>query len=142
MTVSVGPLTFSSFSLTSFKGFLTLCRHNLCKTISRSSCISRANRRYIHLSKSKQKAGRVVLISTSDVIFDNLALEEWLYENKDLSSTEYLFMWKNKPAIVSGRHQNPWLEANIPLAASLDLDIARRYVDVEIFQRLSLLLGR
>ncbi|GFS14771.1 lipoyltransferase 1, mitochondrial [Elysia marginata] len=35
-------------------------------------------------------------------------------------------MWRNKSAIVSGRHQNPWLEANVPLANSLSLDIARR----------------
>ncbi|GFN92162.1 lipoyltransferase 1, mitochondrial [Plakobranchus ocellatus] len=49
-----------------------------------------------------------------------------MYEKKEFSSTEYLFMWKNRPAIVCGKHQNPWLEANVPLASSLGLDVARR----------------
>ena len=115
-------LTHCSFSLASLRKFISVFNHRLSK--SKNVSTSRANSKHFH--SSKLHAGRVVLISTSDVIFDSLALEEWLYEKRDLKTTEYLFMWKNRPAIVSGRHQNPWLEANIPFATSLGLDIARR----------------
>ncbi|RUS91632.1 hypothetical protein EGW08_000605 [Elysia chlorotica] len=122
----VGLRIFSSFPRNSFKECVSCRNNNIVRTVLTSTFRHRTNQRQIHLSKSRFKAARIVVISTSDVIFDSLALEEWLYEHRDLSSKEYLFMWKNKPAIVSGRHQNPWLEANIPLAASLGLDIARR----------------
>ncbi|BFZ21420.1 hypothetical protein BsWGS_24459 [Bradybaena similaris] len=77
-------------------------------------------------SSAPHAANRVVLISTSDSIYENLALEEWMYEKTDFSETDYLLMWKNKPAVVFGRHQNPWLEVNIPLATADGVDLARR----------------
>lgn len=84
----------------------------ICRTFSRSVC------------ESKPK--RTVYISSSNDIFDNLALEEWLYENADLSSQEYLLMWRNKPAIVIGRHQNPWTECNLQETRRKRVMVARR----------------
>ncbi|KAK0044911.1 lipoyltransferase 1 mitochondrial [Biomphalaria pfeifferi] len=69
---------------------------------------------------------RTVLISQSKSISENLALEEWLYENANLAETEYLLMWRNHPAVVFGRHQNPWLEANIPFTRDREINTARR----------------
>ncbi|XP_059139969.1 lipoyltransferase 1, mitochondrial-like [Physella acuta] len=69
---------------------------------------------------------RLVLISKSKSIFHNLALEEWMYENKDFADVEYLLLWKNRPTVVFGRHQNPWLEANVSLATKYGVDISRR----------------
>ncbi|CAG5125387.1 unnamed protein product [Candidula unifasciata] len=82
--------------------------------------------RWASSTSASRAANRVVLISTSDSIYENLALEEWMYEKTDFSDTDYLLMWRNKPAVVFGRHQNPWLEVNIPLASTDGVDIARR----------------
>lgn len=55
-----------------------------------------------------------VFISQSNDIFQNLALEDWLYRNYDFNHHHVLMLWQNNPCVVIGRHQNPWLEANIP----------------------------
>lgn len=68
-----------------------------------------------------------VIISKSKNIFENLALEEWLYRNADFQECSYLLMWRNHETIVIGRHQNVWKEANIPLLYAADVCLARRY---------------
>ena len=65
-------------------------------------------------------------VSSSTNIFENLALEEWLYENLDLSKTDCLLMWRNAPAVVIGRHQNPWLECDVQEAVKRNICVARR----------------
>ncbi|KAF2883501.1 hypothetical protein ILUMI_22674 [Ignelater luminosus] len=55
---------------------------------------------------------RSVLISQSNDIFTNLALEDWFYRNYDFTNHHIMMLWRNNPCIVIGRHQNPWLEAN------------------------------
>lgn len=55
-----------------------------------------------------------VFISQSKDIFLNLALEDWLYRNYDFKNHHILMLWQNDPCVVIGRHQNPWLEANVP----------------------------
>ncbi|XP_069107094.1 lipoyl amidotransferase LIPT1, mitochondrial-like [Argopecten irradians] len=67
-----------------------------------------------------------VIVSKSNNIFANLSLEEWLYENRDLSKNSVLLMWKNKPCVVIGRHQNPWLECNVSKAINMSVDVVRR----------------
>lgn len=69
---------------------------------------------------------KYVYISESNDIFVNLALEDWLYQNYDFSQQQILLLWRNKPAVVIGRHQNPWLEANVKLAEEKNVQIARR----------------
>lgn len=67
-----------------------------------------------------------VFVSTSDDIYTNLALEEWLYEKENLTDKSILLMWQNKPSVVIGRHQNPWLECNVPRLRDCGIDLARR----------------
>lgn len=69
-----------------------------------------------------------VLVSTSRCIYRNLALEQWLYENATFppGSPGLLLMWWNKPAVVIGRHQNPWVECSLTAAARLGVALARR----------------
>lgn len=55
-----------------------------------------------------------VFVSQSKDIYTNLALEDWLYKNFDFKNHHVLMLWQNDPCVVIGRHQNPWLEANIP----------------------------
>ncbi|XP_063928503.1 lipoyl amidotransferase LIPT1, mitochondrial-like [Zophobas morio] len=54
-----------------------------------------------------------VFISQSKDIYTNLALEDWLYRNFDFTNHHVLMLWQNEPCVVIGRHQNPWLEANV-----------------------------
>lgn len=68
------------------------------------------------------------LVSTSRCIYRNLALEQWLYENATFppASPGLLLMWWNGPAVVIGRHQNPWVECSLAAAARLGVALARR----------------
>jgi lipoyltransferase 1 len=67
-----------------------------------------------------------VFISQSNDIFTNLALEDWLYKNFDFTNHHILLLWRNSPAVVIGRHQNPWLEANTAVLSDHGIEIARR----------------
>lgn len=67
-----------------------------------------------------------VFISQSNDIFTNLALEDWIYKNTDFDKHHVLLIWRNASCVVVGRHQNPWLEANMEYLAEKGIDIARR----------------
>jgi lipoyltransferase 1 len=67
-----------------------------------------------------------VFISQSNDIFTNLALEDWLYRNFDFTNHHVLLLWQNSPAVVIGRHQNPWLEANTAILSDHGIVMARR----------------
>lgn len=67
-----------------------------------------------------------VFMSQSTDIFTNLALEDWMYRNMDFSNHHVMTVWRNQPCVVIGRHQNPWLEANVPLLNQNDIALARR----------------
>lgn len=69
---------------------------------------------------------RVVYISDDDIPHRNLAFEEWIYENVDLTKSSCLFMWRSKPTVVIGRHQNPWLESNLKYLRTNNIFLARR----------------
>lgn len=65
-----------------------------------------------------------VIISESNNVFANLALEDWMYQNHDFTEHQTLLLWRNRNCVVIGRHQNPWLETN--LQPNDDLILARR----------------
>src|SRR5262245_31249272 len=46
--------------------------------------------------------------------FVNLSIENFLLENSPNNSS-ILFLYINRPCVVIGRNQNPWLEANLQL---------------------------
>uniref|UniRef100_A0A0R3RWR0 BPL/LPL catalytic domain-containing protein n=1 Tax=Elaeophora elaphi TaxID=1147741 RepID=A0A0R3RWR0_9BILA len=74
------------------------------------------------------KQNAKVFISRSQNIFENLAFEEWLLRNyKPDEGNESMLMWSNKPAVVIGRHQNPWLEADLNYLKSSNIELARRH---------------
>ncbi|KAL3120825.1 hypothetical protein niasHT_008117 [Heterodera trifolii] len=69
-----------------------------------------------------------VFISSSRCIYENLALEEWLFRNNGVKEDgDSLLIWRNSPAVVIGRYQNPWLESDVRFCAANDIRIARRY---------------
>lgn len=67
-----------------------------------------------------------VFISQSYDIYTNLALEDWLYKNFDFSNHHVLMLWANDPCVVIGRHQNPFLEANVSNLMKAGVPLARR----------------
>lgn len=71
-------------------------------------------------------AVKSVFISQSNDIFTNLALEDWLYKNFNFINHHILLLWRNSPAVVIGRHQNPWLEVNTSVLSEHGIEIARR----------------
>jgi len=56
----------------------------------------------------------------------NLAFEDWLYLNADLTNRRILFLWRNEPTIVIGRHQNPWAECSVKNLQKCNAHLARR----------------
>lgn len=68
-----------------------------------------------------------VFMSQSTDIYTNLALEDWMYRNMDFSNHHVMMVWRNEPCVVIGRHQNPWLEANVPLLNEKEIALARRH---------------
>ncbi|XP_071099344.1 lipoyl amidotransferase LIPT1, mitochondrial-like isoform X1 [Haliotis cracherodii] len=81
-----------------------------------------------HFSRQYTTAApeHVVYVSRSKNIFENLALEDWIYENGDLENKSYLLMWSNGPAVVTGLHQNTWMECNVARILAEKVDLARR----------------
>lgn len=71
--------------------------------------------------------GHLALVSTSNNIHYNLALENYLAENIDLKNRSILLIWKSDKTIVYGRHQNPWIEINLPQTKKNLVRLARRY---------------
>ncbi|XP_068207200.1 lipoyl amidotransferase LIPT1, mitochondrial [Palaemon carinicauda] len=69
---------------------------------------------------------RVVFISQSTNVFANLAFEAWMYKNWCFDKRQVLFLWRNSPCVVIGRHQNPMVEANLPYLSSAGVPVARR----------------
>lgn len=67
-----------------------------------------------------------VFMSQSRDIYTNLALEDWMYRNMDFSKHHVMMVWRNEPCVVIGRHQNPWLEANVPFLSEKEIALARR----------------
>ncbi|RFU34673.1 hypothetical protein B7463_g1674, partial [Scytalidium lignicola] len=55
-----------------------------------------------------------IYISRSLDPYINLSIEHYLLQKTPADST-VLFLYKNKPCVVIGRNQNPWVEVNLPL---------------------------
>lgn len=69
-----------------------------------------------------------ILISDSRDIYENLALEDWLYNNLNFTAKDIfmLLMWYNSPSVIIGRHQNPWTECSLDFCQASGISIARR----------------
>ncbi|XP_064400423.1 lipoyl amidotransferase LIPT1, mitochondrial-like isoform X2 [Halichondria panicea] len=68
----------------------------------------------------------VVYKSLSNDVFTNLAFEDWVFKNLNLSHARILFFWRNTSCVVIGRHQNPWKEANLHLLRNRGMTLVRR----------------
>ncbi len=53
----------------------------------------------------------------------NLAAEEYIFHHFE---EEVVMLWRNTPAVVIGKHQNPYVEVNIPFVRENNIPIIRR----------------
>ncbi|XP_044043536.1 lipoyltransferase 1, mitochondrial [Siniperca chuatsi] len=75
---------------------------------------------------SSSSGAGLVLRSQSTDVYQNLALEDWIDANVDLQQRRVLLLWRNRPAVVIGRHQNPWAECDLPAMRRAGIPLARR----------------
>uniref|UniRef100_T1JD24 BPL/LPL catalytic domain-containing protein n=1 Tax=Strigamia maritima TaxID=126957 RepID=T1JD24_STRMM len=80
----------------------------------------------VNVNHARRTISRSVLVSSSNDVYTNLAVEDWLYKNKKFDNEEVLFLWRNKPTVVIGRHQNPWLECDLNYIRNNNIHLARR----------------
>lgn len=66
------------------------------------------------------------IISTSTDVYFNLALEEYIVRNYDLSEKEVLLIYINSPSVVLGKNQNILREINYKNYLDSNLTVARR----------------
>ncbi|KAM6945725.1 lipoyl amidotransferase LIPT1, mitochondrial [Aplochiton taeniatus] len=80
------------------------------------------------LSAVIEQSGKsdLILKSLSTDIYENLALEDWIHDHVDLNKRSILFLWRNSPCVVIGRHQNPWQECNLQIMRKKGVPLARR----------------
>ena len=64
------------------------------------------------LAQLSRAPGPFVFRSSSTNPYHNLSIEDYLLRNSDHSSLILLF-YTNRPCVVIGRNQNPWLECNL-----------------------------
>lgn len=81
--------------------------------------------RYLVFDSASSRAG-LVLRSQSTDVYQNLALEDWIDAHVDLQQRSILLLWRNRPVVVIGRHQNPWTECNLSAMRRLGIPLARR----------------
>ncbi|XP_025830372.1 lipoyltransferase 1, mitochondrial-like [Agrilus planipennis] len=91
------------------------------KISSFTFALCKVSSKYYSTTKTIQKS---VFISQSKDVFENLALEEWLYSNMNFKNHHVLMLWRNDPCIIMGRHANPWVD--IGNNQKSNMQIARR----------------
>ena len=67
----------------------------------------------------------VVFQSTTTNPYHNLAIENYLLKHSDPAS-KIFFSYINRPCVVFGRNQNPWLECNLAEIQKNEFDLVRR----------------
>ncbi|MCA0422272.1 MAG: lipoate--protein ligase LplA, partial [Proteobacteria bacterium] len=55
----------------------------------------------------------------------NLATEEYIFNHLD-AARPILFLWRNGPTVVIGKHQNPWKECKVAEMEAQGVTLARR----------------
>lgn len=104
---------------------VVLKAHLSTESFNSNKNIPKRSSKYIK-SITDKDIKKSVFISQSYDIFTNLALEDWIYKNFDFAHHHVLMLWSNNPCVVVGRHQNPFLEANISQLAANGIELARR----------------
>ncbi|XP_023252171.1 lipoyltransferase 1, mitochondrial [Seriola lalandi dorsalis] len=108
-------------TLSLLRGWSGVCR---CPTGNQSSRTSSSSSS-LFMDSNSSSAG-LILQSQSTDVYQNLALEDWIDANVDLQQHSIMLLWRNRPAVVIGRHQNPWTECNLSAMRKAGISLARR----------------
>ncbi|EED23834.1 lipoyltransferase and lipoate-protein ligase, putative [Talaromyces stipitatus ATCC 10500] len=73
---------------------------------------------------SRSSSKHQIYQSISSDPFVNLSIEQYLLQ-KTPEDSNVLFLYVNRPCVVVGRNQNPWLETNLKALQKHDTDIPR-----------------
>ena len=76
------------------------------------------------LTQEKGAGIDIVRTESNDAVF-NLATEEYIFEHLEIANP-ILYLWRNKPTIIFGKHQNPWKECHVQKLEQEDVNLARR----------------
>ncbi|KAK2625369.1 hypothetical protein QTJ16_005738 [Diplocarpon rosae] len=76
---------------------------------------------FVHAATNPSKKSHVYVSRTLDPYL-NLSVEHYLLQNTPEDST-VLFLYTNRPSVIIGRNQNPWVEANLGLLRNDDLGV-------------------
>jgi lipoate-protein ligase A len=85
------------------------------------------NRGYSTLAKAA--APLRIIVSSSNNPFYNLSFESFLLQNLERETgnkQRTLFLWRNEPTVVIGRHQNPYSECDIKYMNDNGVHLTRR----------------
>jgi lipoate-protein ligase A len=93
--------------------------------------LSKITQRYSTTSRSKINEiptddGNLALVSLSNDVYYNLALEQYIADNYDFDKRNMMFLWRNEPCVVLGRYQNAWYEANLVEMKNRNVKLSRR----------------
>jgi lipoate-protein ligase A len=66
-----------------------------------------------------------ILRSASRCIYENLALEDYIFRNLE-EGEETLLLWRNRDCVVIGRYQNPYIECRLGELRRAGISLARR----------------
>ena len=83
--------------------FLNVPKRQLLSQLHGHSTINAAG--VAHQSRGKANVKKYVIISESNDIFTNLAVEDWLYNNWNFTNTHVLMLWRNDPCVVIGKRR-------------------------------------
>ncbi len=100
-----------------FKQFMYLTRGRAeFRRIAKTSGRTIGHRKYSSLVRQISDQAQDVhsFISLSRDPYINLSLEHLLYQKSHAAST-ILFLYTNRPSVIIGRNQNPWLEVNLSI---------------------------
>ncbi|TVY17894.1 putative lipoate-protein ligase A [Lachnellula arida] len=118
-----------SRGLTIFLRTRTRIRHNVFpNTYKRSISTGSLNTPFIQRATSPTtRTNTQIYISQSKNPYVNLSIEHYLLQNTHADST-ILFLYINRPCVVIGRNQNPWVEVNLGLLQDgpIKPDLVRR----------------
>ncbi len=67
-----------------------------------------------------------IIVSNTNNPYYNLATEEWAVRNLDTSKYDYLLLYINSEAVVLGKNQNVFQEANLSFCKENNIKICRR----------------
>jgi hypothetical protein len=100
----------------------------------RCTLFAAARRGLAHYQSQAQKADAAcILISDCNNPYVNLAMEQHLFKTAPVKNSHTMMIWRNRPTVVIGRNQNPWVECDLKVFTS-SFHVSVKYVPASQFE--------